>query len=204
MKKRDETMVRRLTRAASVALTLSGFAASAPAATASGAAPFSNATWQGEGLALITPFQQALVTTVTEAMQRGGPAEAVTTCQLVAPSIAAAHSTAGWRVGRTALRWRNAANAPDAWERQTLEAFAQRVTAGEPMETLVASAVVDGEFRLMKAIGTAPLCLNCHGEALSPGVARIIDEHYPDDQARGFQTGDLRGAFTLRRALPQE
>ena len=34
-------------------------------------------------------------------------------------------------------------------------------------------------------------------------LVELIDRHYPQDQAHGFREGDLRGAFTLSRALPR-
>jgi hypothetical protein len=37
----------------------------------------------------------------------------------------------------------------------------------------------------------------CHGEDLPSDVKTAIEKHYPDDQATGFQTGDVRGAFSL-------
>ena len=75
------------------------------------------------------------------------------------------------------------------------------------MDKLEFFAVIDDDqgrktFRYMKAISTAALCLNCHGETLSPEVAVKIKELYPNDQAHGFKDGDLRGAFTVAKPLP--
>jgi len=154
-----------------------------------------------EGAALIPPFQQQLLETVKAAMQEGGPVKAVEACQLLAPQITAQHSQAPWKVGRTALKLRNPNNAPDAWERQVLEQFAARAAAGEPVMELKHAETVDGEFRLMKAIPTGEPCLACHGQNLKPELAAVIDQRYPQDQARGFALGELRGAFTLRRSV---
>jgi len=154
-----------------------------------------------EGAALIPPFQQHLLDTVKSALQDGGPAQAVEACQSLAPQIAAQHSAAPWQVGRTALKVRNPDNAPDAWERQILEQFAARIAAGEPVAEVRHAEVVDGEFRLMKAIPTGEPCLACHGSAIKPELAAVIDQRYPQDQARGFALGELRGAFSLRRTL---
>lgn len=154
-----------------------------------------------EGAALIPPFQQQLLDTVKAAMLDGGPAKAVEACQLLAPQIAVQHSQAPWQVGRTALKVRNPNNAPDAWEHRVLEQFAARAAAGEPVAELKHAEIVDGEFRLMKAIPTGEPCLACHGQNIKPELAAVIDQRYPQDQARGFALGELRGAFTLRRAL---
>ena len=47
-----------------------------------------------------------------------------------------------------------------------------------------------------------PLCLSCHGNVLAPEVANHIEEAYPDDQATGFEIGDLRGVYWV--AFPRE
>nr|WP_313223452.1 DUF3365 domain-containing protein [Stutzerimonas nitrititolerans] len=152
-------------------------------------------------MALIAPFQQQLMATVKAVRDSGGPQRAVQACLELAPQITHEHSGGGWQIGRTALRVRNPDNAPDAWERKVLEQFRQRAAAGEPLEQMRYAERVDGELRLMKAIPTAEACLACHGQAVEPELAARIDQYYPEDQARGFEVGDLRGAFTLRRAV---
>lgn len=154
-----------------------------------------------EGLALIPPFQQALLTAVQTAMAQGGAVAAVQACQLQAPQITAAHSQIPWAVGRTSLKLRNPANAPDAWEQQVLEQFAARAAKGEALENMVQVEVVADELRLMKAIPTGQPCLACHGQQIDPALVTVIDERYPADAARGFALGELRGAFSLRRTL---
>lgn len=154
-----------------------------------------------EGLALIPPFQRQLMTTVKTAVKTGGPQQAVLACQELAPQISSEHSQAPWHAGRTALKVRNPENAPDAWERSVLQQFAQRAANGEPLNSMMHTDVVAGEFRLMKAIPTAQACLACHGSSIKPELAALIDQRYPHDQARGFNEGELRGAFTLRRAM---
>lgn len=154
---------------------------------------------QAEAAALVPPFQQHLLQTVKQAMEKGGPVHAVESCQLLAPQISAEHSKAPWRVGRTALKVRNPDNAADAWERAVLEEFASRASSGEPLQGMHKAAMVEGEFRYMQAIPTGEPCLACHGSAIKPELASLIEQRYPADQARGFQPGELRGAFSLRR-----
>lgn len=154
-----------------------------------------------EGLALIPPFQKQLLETVKSAMQAGGPLKAVEVCQLQAAQIASAHSRAPWQVGRTSLQVRNPANAADAWERQVLLQFAQRAAAGEPLAGMQHSAVVAGELRVMQAIAVGEPCLACHGKTLKPELAALLEQRYPQDQARGYELGALRGAFSLKRPV---
>jgi hypothetical protein len=53
----------------------------------------------------------------------------------------------------------------------------------------------DGGVGYVEPIYVKRICLACHGSALSPSVASRIDEHYPQDEARGFKEGDFRGLF---------
>lgn len=143
------------------------------------------------------------------AVQEGGPLAAVDVCHEKAPVIAAGVANdEGVKIGRVSRKFRNPANAPDAWESAGLEAFASRIAAGEKPADLEMWAVVDGPgegqtFRYLKAIGTAPLCVSCHGETISPELEERLAKVYPDDRARGFSVGDMRGAFTVQFVLPR-
>jgi len=139
------------------------------------------------------------------AMQAGGPVAAIEVCRIQAPAIAGKVSAEGMQVGRTALKVRNPGNAPDAWERRTLEGFQRRLAAGEDPAQIQAFVVRnDGQRRYghwMKAIPTQRPCTACHGSDLQPQVAEAIDAAYPDDRARGFAVGELRGAFSVQIEL---
>ena len=152
-------------------------------------------------------FMQTLKQELQAAMQEGGPVNAVSVCNLTAPAIASTYSVRnGWDVGRTSLKLRNPANAPDAWEQAVLVSFEERKRAGEDPANMEYYEVVseDGSdtLRYMKAIPTAPLCLACHGEQLDSIVKTRIETLYPEDQALGYKAGDIRGAFTISQPLP--
>lgn len=153
--------------------------------------PESRQAAQALGGALIAELSSALAVS---------PVEAISVCSTRAPSIATEQSARfGATVGRTALRIRNPANAPAAWQREVLQQFARQLEAGADPATLEFAAEVNvgqvTERRFMKPIMTAPLCLTCHGDAVAPGLAQAIAERYPEDQATGFRAGELRGAF---------
>ncbi len=154
----------------------------------------------------VQEFMQTLKKELQAAMQEGGPVNAVSVCNLTAPAIASTYSARnGWDVGRTSLKLRNPANAPDEWERSVLESFEERKRAGEdPAKMEYYEAIhEDGmsELRYMKAIPTAGLCLACHGEQLDSIVKARLETLYPDDQAVGYQVVDIRGAFTITQPL---
>lgn len=153
-------------------------------------------------LAAIKAYGETLKGELMAAMQSGGPVTAIEVCKVRAPAIAEAVSREhDLDVHRVSLKNRNPANAPNAWQREVLLQFEQRRAAGEDPASLVWQDTVDtpegGEFRLMKAIPTAGLCLGCHGEAVAEPVAEKIAALYPDDRATGFREGDIRGAFVV-------
>lgn len=152
-----------------------------------------------EGQAIAAAFGAELRTELQAAMAEGGPLAAIRVCNEDAPRIAAeAAARSGAEVGRTSTRVRNPDNAPDAHELAVLEDFAATLAAGAPerppqrLDTLP-----DGRVRFMSAIIMQPQCLGCHGEDLAAPVAETLDALYPDDRARGYKAGELRGAFSI-------
>lgn len=133
------------------------------------------------------------------AMMRDGPLGAVDFCHDEAPKIAQVVSEKhGLRVGRTALRHRSLANAPNAWQLPVLQDFQARFESGQPVAELTSmqrEGLPEGiALRAMRGIALEPQCQLCHGVEIAPTLAEAIAQRYPGDQATGFSTGDLRGA----------
>ena len=127
-----------------------------------------------------------------------GPESAVSVCADEAQAIAARVSLdTGFGVGRTALKTRNPANAPQPWQRPVLADWSERVAAGESLNGVEFYDTTADGFRYMRPIVTQGLCVTCHGGALAPALADAIAERYPHDQATGFEPGSLRGAFVV-------
>ncbi|QKT03266.1 DUF3365 domain-containing protein [Ectothiorhodospiraceae bacterium 2226] len=159
-----------------------------------------------ESRAAVQAFGKELQGELRAAMQEGGPVQAIEVCHRVAPRIAADLSEEhGWIVGRTTTKLRNPDNAPDAWERAVLEDFERRAAAGEAPGELEHAEVAEYEgqeaFRYMRGIGVGEVCLSCHGANLDESVAGTLKRLYPQDEARGYGPGELRGAFTIVQPL---
>lgn len=137
---------------------------------------------------------------LSTALSEQGPVGAVEVCQLQAPAIGAAvgdkHSVT---VRRVTTRARNPANAADPWQEQQLAGFERAIGDGaSPADIDVLDAQTAGgetTYRYMRPIMAEPLCLTCHGAKLPEALAQTIDQRYPEDRARGYSAGDLRGAF---------
>ncbi len=147
---------------------------------------------------------------VKTAMKAGGPLAVISVCNTTAPKITAEMSAAGNQtIRRTSLKLRSPNNAPDDWEAAVLRKFETRRAAGEEIAPMAFHEIVETngkkQFRFMKAIGMPPLskgpCLQCHGTEIKPEIVAQIDILYPQDKARGYKAGEVRGAFSVIRDL---
>ena len=130
-----------------------------------------------------------LLKRLTTELGEGGPARAVKVCSEVAPELARAHSRDGLTVRRVSLRTRNAANAPDPWERERLLRMQADAASGDEAR---------GDRRDRGRRASAPAADRrrgalpaCHGDpaTIDPEVRRLLAERYPLDQATGYRRG---------------
>ena len=160
-----------------------------------------------EGKRVMMKFGKTLKGELKKAVKEKGFAHAINVCNVKAPEIAEKISASeGWTVARSSHKLRNPHNAPDAFTKAAIEEFLARQAKGEDPKKMIKTAIVEENgkrvFRLVKAIPTAKLCLNCHGgDNVKPEVEAVLKEHYPEDKARGFKAGEMRGVFTLKKIL---
>jgi hypothetical protein len=149
-------------------------------------------------------LQEQLGSRLKSAMSDSGPVGAISACHLDAPIIASQLSAQfGVQVGRTALKFRNPSNMPDADQRAVMLEFQLSLEEGKvPVEHYATAP--DGSARYMKAIVVQSRCLACHGRDLAPEIKTAITALYPGDRATGFAVGDLRGAFVIQWPPPKE
>ena len=96
------------------------------------------------------------------------------------------------KVRRTALKYRNPNNKPDATDVAVMNKLVADNTFKKPL-------VVDmgKTFRVYKALPTHKPCLACHGDKtkMPEKMKAIIDTKYPADMATGFKEHDFRGVI---------
>lgn len=152
-----------------------------------------------ESRALIRAFAVKLQAELKQGLSNGGPVAAITICKDRAPQIASELSRqSGAKIGRTSLKYRNPANAPEPWQIKALEDFAEDAKVSgtsSPLELFTTDAA--GTARYLSIIYVGGVCLACHGDAIDPDVAVILESEYPHDQALGYALGDIRGAFSV-------
>ena len=158
-----------------------------------------------EASALASEFIGQLKPQLKAAMSEGGPVRAIEVCATSAPAIADALSTSsGWHVRRVSLRQRNASRAvPDTWEQTVLQDFDRRQADGEAASELYQDDWQPARYRFMRAQETGAICLVCHGDNVSSEVRAALHDYYPQDLARGYQLGQVRGAISLIKPLQE-
>lgn len=146
-------------------------------------------TCVASALAATKALEMGLKTRLVAAMQEGAPA-AVDVCANEAETIRArVASETGVRVGRTSTKLRNPSNAEaPQWAKAYLDSPTRDGDGYAPWVERT-----DAEAHVVSPLVAQGLCLTCHGEAIPAEVMAAIDAAYPDDHARGFAEGDLRG-----------
>jgi hypothetical protein len=140
-------------------------------------------------LTAVNAMAAELMVELTAALDAGDAGAAINVCKEKAPAVAAhVRETYGVKLGRTSHRLRNTANVAPAWA----ETY---VTDMVEDPTYVAGP--DGELGALLPINLKAECEMCHGpvEQVDASVMAAINEAYPEDQAVGFEEGDLRGWF---------
>ena len=139
----------------------------------------------------LEPLKRELRNALIGALKKDGPERAIEVCRLRAPEIARLASTGGAVLGRTSHRVRNPENAPEAWMSVFLEEYLADPDDDEPRAVRLAS----GDIGYVEPIRMKGICMQCHGDRIEPAVKARLQALYPDDEATGFEKGELRGLF---------
>lgn len=146
---------------------------------------------QAVALAARDALFQQLLQRLTEVLTESGPSRAIQVCKSDAPRLASeVGEQFGVVMGRTSHRLRNPNNAPRDWAKPLVDA-----QVADPQFV----DLDDGRLGALLPIRLKTPCLLCHGprDEIVPDVKAALVSHYPEDQATGFQEGDLRGWFWI-------
>ncbi len=137
-------------------------------------------------------FFGALIQELTKALHEGGPTQAIAVCSTKAPEIAQAISSEhSLQIGRTSDKLRNPTNTKPLWARMFTE------PDPKARNLMINNA---GDLAVLSPITLSETCLQCHGSEsqITPQTRATLNTLYPNDQAIGYQPGDLRGWFTIK------
>jgi hypothetical protein len=137
------------------------------------------------------------------ALEAGGPETALPVCRAVAMSLteATAQQFADLTITRVTDKPRNPANAADKADLAALDHF--RKAAKEPKLLAHITTAEDGKtVRHYRPLVISQVCLKCHGDqgAMSGPLHKQLQQAYPEDQAHGYELGDLRGLIRVESA----
>lgn len=137
-------------------------------------------------------------------LAKGGFEGAVHACSTSAQKVTREFAAeSGVDIRRVTLKYRNPANAPDAWERAQLEQMQAALNSGKHLPEEILTIVDENgakTHRLLKPIVIQGMCLSCHGSAaqIPDPVKKQIARSYSKDLATGYKAGELRGAFSVK------
>ncbi len=98
-------------------------------------------------------------------------------------------------VRRTALKYRNEANKPDAMDKDVLISYAESIKNKTFTPKDIVVLKTSNTYRVYKPLLTKGACLKCHGTNVDKKLKSTIAKAYPNDKAMDFLEGDFRGAI---------
>lgn len=128
---------------------------------------------------------------LSEVLPTEGPAAAIEVCNLEAQGltdeVGEKHDV---QIGRTSFRLRSPDNTPPDWARE-FTLVERRVDEQAVLKNQAGGVAVFTPIHLQEK------CAACHGpeDRLGEDVQAALAERYPEDEATGFEPGDLRGWF---------
>jgi hypothetical protein len=139
------------------------------------------------------------------AIGRNGPSNALEFCSVnVAPIVATVAEARGADIRRVTHKPRNPANLASPGELSLIDSYRSRLAVTTNLAPqVITNAAGHVQFVAPIVLGN-PLCLQCHGQPgseIAPGTLAVIDRLYPNDAARGFKLGELRGLWVVTPAI---
>jgi len=151
---------------------------------------------QEQGLFHIKSFIGTLKPTLESAMKDGDPTVGLGVCSSLAMQMTDDYNalTTDTKVYRTAIKYRNPKNKPDAIDAQAMNELVRR---GDFKPVTIDAG---DHYRVYKPLPTKNECLVCHGdaEAIPKKVSEMLKRKYPKDLAIDHIAGDFRGVVVAK------
>lgn len=147
-------------------------------------------------------FKSTLKGELKKALQEDGFAGSIEVCKTVSAALEDKFTKEHERIAqlrRISLKTRNPErHTPTPVEAVWLNNTEQKIVQGMPLQP---ECIVQANQAtvLFPIVIDDPVCLMCHGneEVISEEIKEALSKHYPNDKARGYNNGDLRGALTI-------
>jgi len=145
--------------------------------------------------------QKTLGQNLQKALQEGGVENAISFCNLNAmPLVDSLSKHFDAEIRRVTMKPRNQNDFPTDIEKELLEAYDYQWKDSLPMQSNVQTLEGDKYLFTKPILVENALCLTCHGtfeNGLLEETKEFIKSKYPEDQATGYNIGDLRGMWSI-------
>jgi hypothetical protein len=153
------------------------------------------------GKAAALGSKQTLGKNLQQALQDGGVEYAIDFCNLNAmPIVDSLSKNFDATIKRVSLKVRNLDDYPSDLEKQILEAYEYQWKDSIPLQANVQAIGEDQYLFTQPIMVENALCLTCHGKpenGFLKETGDFIKSKYPNDQATGYEIGDLRGMWSI-------
>lgn len=153
------------------------------------------------GTSISSSTQKTLGANLKNALQEGGVENAISFCNLNAmPLVDSLSDKFDAEIRRVTFKARNPDDLPNEMENELLEAYAYQWTDSISMKNNVQQLNENTYLFTKPILVENALCLTCHGtyeNGLSKETDDFIKSKYPQDQATGYNIGDLRGMWSI-------
>lgn len=152
------------------------------------------------GQSIVKVSFESLSGNLKAAANNGGLSNAIQFCNVNAmPLTDSLSKNFNVKIKRSSLKLRNLNNYPDSLEAYMLDLYVQIQKMKKPMvgKALLAN---NNDVRYFAPIILKAECLKCHGSVgsdIKDETYSLIKNLYPQDEAVGFQEGELRGIWSL-------
>ncbi|ADN09482.1 Tll0287-like domain-containing protein [Sulfurimonas autotrophica] len=134
-------------------------------------------------------------------MKAGGPMQALDFCSQEAYNLTQQVNKklpSGITVKRISAKYRNPVNQPQGSEKEVLSSLKKLQSLHVILPKQIVQKVNAQTYKYYKPLViNKQVCLKCHGNIKNKDLKRAIDERYPQDKAKHYKMGDLRGAIVV-------
>lgn len=160
--------------------------------------------YREKGGELASATQKVLGSNLMNAINEGGPVNALEFCKIQASPLTDSMATElQAHIKRVTDQPRNPNNTANQRQLEYINSAKMKLSSGEDVKPEV--NVVDGKITGYYPIVTNQLCMQCHGSEsgqINDKTLAKIKELYPEDQATGYDTGELRGIWVVDMEKP--
>ncbi len=152
-----------------------------------------------EGKSIAMSSFKILSSKLKSAIKKGGPVAGIDICSSKAQKLTDSISLAkNVKLKRVSLKNRNENNIANKSEASILNSWQADLDNNKSIKPKIIRNN-NQEITFVAPIKVKHQCIICHGtdDFVTPEIRLKLKEHYPNDKARNYSEGDLRGAWVI-------